>query len=299
MFIEDLISTYLKYEKDENIKNEILNLRPQEKEELFGKRLEFGTAGLRGAVGFGFARMNALVIIQTTQGIFEYLCEIHGLEKVQKRGVVVGHDHRYGSIQFAELVAAVFLSRNVKVEYYRDICHTPLVPFGVCRLDAVCGIMITASHNPKQDNGYKLYGSNGCQIIPPHDSKIAALILQNLEPWSESVWDQEACLRLKDSLCPDSSELMLNEYYASILSNLRLSADLKQMNVQVCYTAMHGVGLLFAKRMVHELRLESMVIVQEQASPDPEFPTVSFPNPEEKVHYHVQLLTTRDRLCLP
>lgn len=147
------IELYLKYEKNEETKLEILSLAPVERERLFGKRLEFGTAGLRGAVGYGFSRMNPLVIVQTSQGILEYLRKIHGIGRVQKMGIVVGHDHRNGSLEFAELVAAVFLSKNIKVDFYRDICHTPLVPFGVRHLKAVCGVMITASHNPKQDNG--------------------------------------------------------------------------------------------------------------------------------------------------
>ena len=242
--------------------------------------------GLRGEVGFGFARMNDLVIIQTTQGIVEHLISKHTLPEVQRRGVVVGHDHRHKSLDFSRLVAAVFLSKGIRVYLFRDICHTPLVPFGVLKENAVCGVMITASHNPKQDNGYKLYGANGCQIIPPNDQEIAQLILENLEPWSEAVWDMDACSKQQDTLCQDPSSELLDAYYSGIISSLNLSAHTSSCNLsslKVCYTAMHGVGLKFAERMVKELALNDMVIVESQAKPDPDFPTVAFPNPEEKV----------------
>ena len=152
--------------------------------------------------------------------------------------------------------------------------------------NAVCGVMITASHNPKQDNGYKLYGANGCQIIPPNDQEIAQLILENLEPWSEAVWDMDACSKQQDTLCQDPSSELLDAYYSGIISSLNLSAHTSSCNLsslKVCYTAMHGVGLKFAERMVKELALNDMVIVESQAKPDPDFPTVAFPNPEEKV----------------
>ena len=156
--------------------------------------------------------------------------------------------------------------------------------------------MITASHNPKQDNGYKLYGENGCQIIPPNDSEIAALIEKNLEPWNEHVWDRKISNQLKETLCPDPSYQLLQEYYRGIISSLHLQNSIndessKRGNIKVCYTAMHGVGLPFAERMVETLGLPKMIIVEAQAKPDPEFPTVSFPNPEEKVLYQFFIFT--------
>ena len=145
--------------------------------------------------------------------------------------------------------------------------------------------MITASHNPKQDNGYKLYGENGCQIIPPIDTEISELILQNLKPWNDKVWDRNSSNELKETSCPDPSSQLLDDYYLDIFSSLSLKQSVKSkpFNVKVCYTAMHGVGLAFAERIVEILQLQRMVIVDSQAQPDPEFPTVPFPNPEEKV----------------
>lgn len=121
----------------------------------------------------GFSRMNELTIIQATQGLYAYLQKTGNLDK----GIVIGRDHRHNSEAFARLTAAVFLSKNVKVYYYAKLVHTPLVPFAVKKLGAACGIMITASHNPKNDNGYKVYWDNACQIIPPHDKGIAEAIL--------------------------------------------------------------------------------------------------------------------------
>ena len=242
--------------------------------ELLTKRLEFGTAGLRGQMGAGYSKMNDLVVIQTTQGLAEYC--LKSVANAKERGVVIGHDHRHKSQSFAELAAAAFLSKGFKVFYYPGLVHTPLVPFGVIELNACAGIMITASHNPKQDNGYKVYWGNGCQIIPPVDSEIAAEILQNLVPWT---WDKS--LVSNSSLCIDPTESMVKLYFEK-LALQKQYPNLKKSFVKVCYTPMHGVGLDFAKKAVSAFQLADFVPVPSQMHPDPEFPTVRFPNPEEK-----------------
>ena len=154
-------------------------------------RLEFGTAGLRAEMAAGYSRMNNLTVIQASQGLAACMLE-STKGACQQSGVVIGHDHRknqYGnSFDFARVAAAVFLSKGIKVYWFADLVHTPLVPFGVLHYGAAAGIMVTASHNPKNDNGYKVYWSNGCQIIPPHDELIAKHISQNLVPW-DGVWN--------------------------------------------------------------------------------------------------------------
>jgi phosphomannomutase len=169
----------------------------------------------------------------------------------------------------------VFLKLGYKVYYYPDLVHTPLVPFGVTYFGASCGIMITASHNPKQDNGYKLYWNNGCQIIPPHDSKIANLILQNLEPIT---WDYDL---VKTSPLVQDPSSIIPEYFKKLSSYSSFKDSNPQQNVKFCYTAMHGVGLDYARRAFEAFHLKPFVPVPLQADPDPEFPTVAFPNPEE------------------
>jgi len=154
--------------------------------------------------------------------------------------------------------------------------HTPLVPFGVEELNAVAGVMITASHNPAKDNGYKVYWSNGCQIIPPHDIGIAESILQNLEPMT---WDTEV---LENSLLCEGALGHVRDAYFRQVHEAAVPSP-KGTDIRFAYTAMHGVGLPYMTRAVRDLGLESnMVIVEQQAHPDPNFPSVQFPNPEEK-----------------
>ncbi|KAF0690105.1 Aste57867_18499 [Aphanomyces stellatus] len=246
-----------------------------------GKRLEFGTAGLRAAMGSGTVCMNDLVIIQTMQGLVSYLEATYGVEEVQKRGVALGYDHRqFGTLnskQFAAYSAAVAVSRGIKVYLYEGVVATPLVPFAVDRLGCVAGIMVTASHNPKADNGYKVYGANGCQIIPPHDELIAASILKNLAPWHH--YDIS---NIRDQ-CVDPTESLVSQYFETMSPLCRYPQDNADPNlhVKVAYTAMHGVGYNFTRRSFATFNLPPFFPVEAQMHPDPTFPTVAFPNPEE------------------
>ncbi|RKO87501.1 hypothetical protein BDK51DRAFT_33316, partial [Blyttiomyces helicus] len=237
-------------------------------------RMAFGTAGLRAPMGAGYSRMNDLTVIQASQGLCKYLLETN--PKVHSQGVVVGHDHRHNSEQFARLTAAAFLHENIKVYYYERLVHTPLVPFGVTQLGAAAGIMITASHNPKEDNGYKVYWSNGSQIIPPHDKGIAEKIEQNLVPWT---WDNT--LVKTSPLCTDPAESMIAAYFGSVATLSVSKATNDAPDFPICYTAMHGVGYIYAKKSAEVFGLAPLVPTPEQVEPDPEFPTVKFPNPEE------------------
>ncbi|CAE7811700.1 Pgm2, partial [Symbiodinium sp. CCMP2456] len=182
--------TWARWDPNQATKAELLQLlaagEDAELRRVLGSRLEFGTAGLRGPMGMGSCRMNDLVVLQTTQGVCAYLKEVADSDAKQ-RGVCIGFDHRAGggcnSRSFAECAARVFLEEGFTVYLYRDFVATPMVPWCMEQRRCVAGIMITASHNPKADNGYKLYWSNAAQIIPPHDAKIAALIEENLAPW--------------------------------------------------------------------------------------------------------------------
>ncbi|TPX51447.1 phosphoglucosamine mutase [Synchytrium endobioticum] len=276
--ISGLAAEWLRLDKNPKTRQEIAGLvAAQDWKELdarLGERMAFGTAGLRAAMGAGFSRMNDLTVIQASQGLCQYLLSLDAGVKTQ--GVVVGHDHRHNSLSFAQLTAAVFLSKGVKVYFYNSLTHTPLVPYGVKKLKAAAGVMITASHNPKQDNGYKVYWSNGCQIIPPHDRAIADLILANLEPWT---WDYELC-----ATSPLSSD-PLSELMPSYFDDVRALSHHRDTNAQAgltfCYTAMHGVGWEFAVKVFDAFGHAPFVVTPEQIRPDPDFPTVEYPNPEE------------------
>ncbi|KAM0745899.1 phosphoglucomutase 1, partial [Meredithblackwellia eburnea MCA 4105] len=278
--------------------SELLVRRPSSDYELltrFSTRISFGTAGLRAKMGCGTALINSLVVIQTSQGLAEYADKHLAQAQAQQgeleveRSIVVGHDHRHNSNKYAQLVKGVFERRGWKVYLFKGLVHTPIVPFTAKKLKSALGVMITASHNPAQDNGYKVYWTNHVQIIPPHDSGIASCINKNLEvhpgafdlvPATEDQNDNE-------------NEAWMNEMksaYFKQLSELSLPLPLslpnsKNNKVLFTYTPMHGVGLPFAQRAFVDsfgFDADLFSVVQEQASPDPDFPSVRFPNPEER-----------------
>lgn len=224
-------------------------------------------------MGAGFSQINSLTIIQTSQGLAEYLLATDS--KTAKSGVVIGHDARHNSEKFAEHAAAVFVQKGIKVWWYEGYVHTPMVPFAVKDLRAAAGIMITASHNPSQDNGYKVYGSNGAQINSPVDSAIATSIAQNLQP---EVWGLDGSIHRRENILLS----MKPKYRDTLTSQVELSQQL-QNTPRFVYTPLHGVGLPFFVAALDQIQLStSMVPVEEQADPNPDFPTVKYPNPEEE-----------------
>jgi phosphoglucomutase len=281
--IKELAKEWLAIDRDEESRDEIYKLLVQGNEDELRKRLtpriSFGTAGLRARMEAGFARMNAVTVIQASQGLAEYVME--KCDDVKQRGVIIGRDARHNSEKFARLTAAAFVAKGIKVWWLEVPVHTPLVPFGVKQLNTAAGIMITASHNPPQDNGYKVYWENGCQIIPPHDKGIAASIQKNLETisWDESVVDDSMLVQGTLGLVQDAYTKAA-AYAADWEQKLKQSSELK---LKFAYTAMHGVGLPYMTAALEQLGVaQYMHVVQEQAHPDPDFPSVKFPNPEEK-----------------
>lgn len=224
--------------------------------------IAFGTAGLRSRMQAGFSRLNSLTIIQASQGLAAYL--LASLPTTApSSGVIIGHDHRHNSRQFAQLTAIAFILKGIKVYLLEDLVHTPIVPFGVGFFGCVAGVMITASHNPAQDNGYKVYWGNGCQIIPPVDAGIAGAIEENLIP-EEGAWDlgvlerQGAVEKVKEQV-----EKAYFEKVRGVVKNMEVA---KGSGPGFVYTPMHGVGLPAARRAVDILGLaEKMVVVGEQA----------------------------------
>ena len=280
--IKELAREWLELDQDKTTTEEIYRLLQhgdtQELERRLRTRIAFGTAGLRGPMQAGFACMNSLTVIQASQGLAAYLLKTE--QNVKRRGVVIGRDARHNSEKFARLTAAAFAAKGIKVWWYETPSHTPLVPFGVRELGAAAGVMVTASHNPAKDNGYKVYWSNGCQIIPPHDTGIAASILDNLKPvtWDTSVVDESL-------LVEGALDLVKDKYHEAVLCAAHPDhVDIKMdPELRFVYTPMHGVGLPAMQQCVETLGIASqMTVVEAQAQPDPDFPTVKFPNPEEK-----------------
>lgn len=225
----------------------------------------------------GYNSMNSLTVMQATQGLAEYL--IKNVDGAKQKGVVVGRDARHNSEKFKRIVTAVLVAKGIKVWRYGVPVHTPLVPFGVNYLNAAAGIMITASHNPASDNGYKVYWSNGCQIIPPHDAGIAASIEQNPEPVKI---DEKS---LDDSMLVEGELGQVRDAYykaVAVAATCHHAPHFKQEPVRFVYTPLHGVGLSYFESVLAKLGIPGMSVVSQQASPDPDFPTVKFPNPEER-----------------
>lgn len=282
-----------------------------------GSRIGFGTAGLRSAMKPGPLGMNDLVIVQTTQGLARYCQQIHkanvsASDKDVKLLAVVGYDHRANptcnasSKQFAMLTKLVFLEAGFDCILLDGYVATPHVAFAVTNLkhnniakqNAAIGIMVTASHNPKHDAGYKVYWNDGCQIRAPTDSGIADSILaeENLKPWTDYGKLMKDRLDQKDSFADDCCGLadagvtkcIVDAYYESILDSglvVKTNDDGDVTSVpklRVAYTAMHGIGHKWAVRSYETFGLDPFFSVPEQQEPDYSFPTVPFPNPEEK-----------------
>ncbi|MEZ9006382.1 phosphoglucomutase [Vibrio sp. 10N.222.55.F9] len=248
-----------------------------ELEDRFTQRLEFGTAGLRGKVGCGPNRMNRLVIQETATGLGHYLIE--HVANATIRGVVVGYDGRLDSKQFAIDTASVLTALGIKVYLTSNVAATPIVAFGIEHFNAAAAVVVTASHNPPEYNGFKVYWENGAQIIPPHDAGIAAEIdiastkplplmsLSDAESQGKLVWLTEGYYQT---------------YRAAINQSPYVSNEIESANTTITYTAMHGVGAQMAEDLLHDSGFHKVFSVAEQREPDGNFPTINFPNPEEK-----------------
>ncbi|KAF3201781.1 Phosphoglucomutase-3 [Orbilia oligospora] len=285
--IQQLVKEWLELDQNEATRQEIKDLSDKkdydELEKRLRTRIAFGTAGLRSSMQAGFAHLNPLTIIQASQGLASYLLASipQTVPPSPKLSVIIGHDHRHNSSQFAKLTATAFILKGIKVYFLEDLVHTPLVPFGLNLLGANAGVMITASHNPAKDNGYKVYWGNGCQIIPPVDAGIAAAISENLIPL-EGAWDTSV-LDKAVGLVENVKGRVEEAYFEKVKGLVDGMAVEGAGKVGFVYTPMHGVGLEAAKQVVKILGVEDdFVVVEEQAKPDPDFPTVKFPNPEEK-----------------
>uniref|UniRef100_A0A1A8CRF6 Phosphoglucomutase 2-like 1 n=2 Tax=Nothobranchius kadleci TaxID=1051664 RepID=A0A1A8CRF6_NOTKA len=249
----------------------------------FCSRLSFGTAGLRAPMGAGFNRINDLTVIQSTQGLYAYLCRCFA--DFNSRGVVIGFDTRgqeesgCSSIRLAKLTAAVMLSRDVPVHLFSSVVPTPYVPFAVRKLGAAAGVMITASHNPKEDNGYKVYWCNGAQISSPHDKEVLRCIEEHLEPWSTSCWDQD----LVDGSSLRTDPLIhINSCYMDELASLCFHRSLNSScPLKFVHSSFHGVGHAFVQEAFQVFGFAPPIPVPEQKDPDPNFSSVRCPNPEE------------------
>ncbi|KAG5491805.1 hypothetical protein JIQ42_01713 [Leishmania sp. Namibia] len=240
-----------------------------------GRRMKFDTAGLRSTMGAGSAHMNCLTVLQTAQGLAAYVK--HQFPPAElSRGVVIGYDGRHHSRRFGEITATVMHQQGIKTYLYGQCVPTPFVPYGIGVFKALAGVMVTASHNPKEYNGLKVYWANGAQIVAPLDASIAACIEANITPL-ESSW---APFSAADHV--DPFDAVFEDYFTTLRSSYAPASGAS--GVRFTFTAMHGVGTRFTTHgLLHVLGLPAshLSVVAEQAEPNPDFPTVRFPNPEE------------------
>ena len=233
--------------------------------EHFGRRLAFGTAGMRGRLGPGPNRMNRALVRRVAAALGNYL--MNRVEEPTTQAVVIGFDGRNGSRPFATDTARILIDQGFKVYAFDEVCATPQLAHAITCLNAVAGVMVTASHNPPEDNGYKVYWSNGAQIIPPHDAGISAA-LDAIDGCPEPT------TTLTPSAIPDA---VWSDYIDRVLA-LRVRPS---TGVRAVYTAMHGVGWIPLHAILSAAGHTDIHAVPEQRDPNGDFPTVRFPNPEE------------------
>ena len=241
----------------------------------FAARLEFGTAGLRGAMGAGPNRMNRVVVRRTAAGLAVWL-RCTGGEQAVQRGVVVGFDARHHSLEFARDTASVLAGAGVTVHLMPGPLPTPILAFSLRQLGCAAGVMVTASHNPAADNGYKVYDASGSQIVGPADREISDAIdaVGSVRELPLATLDDERVRRLGPEV--------VERYLSAVVGLVDAAAAAGRTPPLVSvYTPMHGVGGAVALRAFARAGLPAPHVVTEQADPDPDFPTLSFPNPEE------------------
>jgi phosphomannomutase len=249
---------------------------PADFADRFAGTLEFGTAGLRGILGAGPNRMNRAVVIRATHGLADVLLET--FPDTKTRGVVIGYDGRRLSREFAEDAACVLAARGILARLFTVCGPTPLTAFACSKLGAVAGIMVTASHNPPEYNGYKVYWANAAQIIPPVDTQIAARIAA--APGAKAIGRADLHDARHDGLVVDVSHGVERAYLDAIAKLTVVEGGYRAM--PIVYTPLHGVGNRLARAAFAEAGFTQVTTVPEQADPDGHFPTVAFPNPEEK-----------------
>ena len=277
---------------DDETKKELDSIRDNEEEikDRFYKELEFGTAGLRGVIGAGTNRMNKYTVGRATQGLANFINKM----KIENPSVVISYDSRHMSKEFSEIAALVLNANGIKVNLFDNLRPVPELSFSVRYLNATAGIMITASHNPPEYNGYKVYWSDGAQIIPPIDKGIIDEVL-SIKDFSliKTINKNEAIeAGLLNYVGEEIDDAFINALKSSCLNPEIIKKEAK--NVKIVYTPLHGAGNLPVQRILKELGFENVYVVPEQEKPDGDFPTVSYPNPEDPKAFELALKLAKE-----
>ena len=263
---------------DEATKEELKSIAEDENEikERFYMDLEFGTAGLRGIIGAGTNRMNIYVVRRATQGLANYIAKVDK----KSQGVAIAYDSRHMSPEFAQEAALCLAANGIKAYIFETLRPTPELSFAVRHLGCVAGINVTASHNPPEYNGYKVYWEDGAQITPPHDSGIMGEV-KAISDWNTvKTMDKAEAEKagLFEVIGKEVDDAYMAELKKQVIHMDAIQAEGK--NLKIVYTPLHGTGNIPARRILKELGFENVYVVKEQELPDGDFPTVSYPNPE-------------------
>lgn len=277
---------------DEETKEELRKIKNDEKEieDRFYKDLEFGTAGLRGIIGSGSNRMNKYTVGKATQGLANFIKKENG----ESKGVAISYDSRNMSKEFAEQSALCLNANGIKCYIFESLRPVPELSYTVRKLKCIAGIMITASHNPAKYNGYKVYWEDGAQITAPKDKLIIEEV-NNISDYKEikTINKQEA---INSGLYNIIGEEIDNLYINEIKKQLQNPEIIKEeKNLSIVYTPLHGTGNIPVQRILKEIGFENVNIVKEQEMPDGNFPTVSYPNPEDKNAFELALKLAEEK----
>ena len=272
---------------DEETKKELISIKDDEEEikDRFYKELEFGTAGLRGVIGMGTNRMNKYTVGKATQGLANYILE----QGTQDMGVAISYDSRRMSDEFSLQTALILNANGIKTYLFESLRPVPELSFAVRQLKCTAGIMITASHNPPKYNGYKVYWDDGSQIVAPRDKDIINKV-RSIADFKEikTISKEEA---IEKGLFNVIGKEMDDKYIETLKSKILNPEIVKEQgkDLKIVYTPLHGTGNTIAERLLNELGFKNVYVVPEQAKPDGNFPTVDYPNPEDKKAFKLAL----------
>lgn len=270
------VRAWLEGDFDADTKQAIYDMmqNPNELNESFYRNLEFGTGGLRGIMGVGTNRMNKYTVAMATQGLANYVRKC--FPELSQIKAAVSHDSRNHSREFATITANVLAANGIKVYLFEDLRPTPELSFAVRHFKCQTGVMLTASHNPKEYNGYKAYWDDGCQLVAPHDTNVIDEVLKITSLSDVKMTGGEANIEIIGS--------DVDDIYCKFIENNSLNPSLihKHHDIKIVYTPLHGTGITLIPRMLKQLGFTNVNIVSEQATPDGNFPTTPSPNPEEQ-----------------
>ena len=277
---------------DEETKAELRGITDEnEIKERFFKELEFGTGGLRGIIGNGSNRLNRYTVGKASQGLANYIKK----EGTQKQGVAIAYDSRFMSPEFAEVAGLIFAANGIPAYVYPSLRPVPMLSFAVRELGCTAGVVLTASHNPPEYNGYKVYWEDGAQFTPPHDKGVLEEVLAIEDLSTVKTTSEEEALRSGkfQVIGKEIDDKYIENVKAQVVNQDAI--DRMQKDITIIYTPLHGTGNIPARRVMKELGFENVYVVPEQELPDGNFPTVSYPNPEAEEAFALGLKLAKEK----